>query len=150
MFKPQITEMRSGLERPMYVYPRDYVFLPRSIAMKNRITALTSILSVAVFCLGFAQASIAGEFDGTWRLKDSSGKPFEATLNTDGTATGTHNDTMKQGTWKEDNGAAVIQWNTGWTTRIAKKGHHYVKTAFKPGVSLTDKPTNTSSAKKMK
>ena len=91
---------------------------------------------------------MASEYEGSWMLNDTNGKPFEITLSKDGTATGTHKDTMKQGTWKEEDGAAVIHWNTGWTTRIAKEGDKYVKTAFKPGAPLTGTPTNSSEAKR--
>lgn len=55
---------------------------------------------------------------------------------------------MKHGTWKEADGAVLISWKTGWTTRIAKQGDKYVKTSFKPGTSITDTPTDTSEAKK--
>lgn len=100
--------------------------------------------------VGVSAAAMAGEYDGTWNLKDTHGKPFEVTLNGDGSATGTLENMSDQGTWKEEKGAAVIQWKTGWTTRIAKKGNKYVKTAFKPGTSLSDKPTSTSAAMKKK
>ena len=96
----------------------------------------------------FSSTVMAGQFEGTWLLDDTSGQPFEATFSKDGKASGTHGDAMKYGTWKDENGVAVIHWTTGWTTRIEKKGDHYVKTAFKPGTSMTDTPTNTSSAVK--
>jgi len=102
--------------------------------------------------LGFlvlAQASLAGEYDGRWELKDSWGKPFEVTLRPDGTADGTHNDAMKHGNWAEADGAAVIHWDTGWTTRIAHDGKAYVKTAYKPGTTPADKPTNRSDARRI-
>ena len=108
-----------------------------------------SVLMVGfMLFIGVSGSVLAGEYDGSWMLNDTNGKPFEVTLNKDGTASGTHNTSMKDGTWKEEDGAAVIHWNTGWTTRIAKQGNKYVKTAFKPGSSLSDKPTNTSDAKK--
>lgn len=97
-----------------------------------------------------AKSGFAGEYDGTWQLNDTSGKPFTAIFNKDGSASGTHGDAMKHGTWKEENGAAIIHWNTGWTTRIEKKGSQYVKSAYKPGASLSDTPTNTSAAVKEK
>lgn len=112
----------------------------------NFFTLITAIL----FLICFSNIVAAGEFEGSWILDDSNGKPFEATFSHDGKASGTHGDAMKHGTWKEENGAAVIHWTTGWTTRIEKKGDKYVKTAFKPGASLTGAPTNTSSAVKTK
>ena len=35
------------------------------------------------------------------------------------------------GTWKEEDDAAVISWTTGWKTKIIKQGDHYKKTAYK-------------------
>ena len=99
--------------------------------------------------LALAQASLAGEYEGRWELKDTSGKAFEVWLHPDGTADGTHNDAMKHGTWSEEAGDAVIHWSTGWTTRIARDGQGYVKTAYKPGTTPADKPTNRSDAKRL-
>lgn len=101
-----------------------------------------------VLMMGLTARVFAGEFDGVWTLDDTGGKPFTATLSADGTASGTHNTSLKHGTWKEDNGTAVISWTTGWTTIISKQGDKYVKAAYKPGIKLTDKPTNTSPAVK--
>ncbi len=107
------------------------------------------IITFSLF-MCFSNVTIAGEFDGSWILDDTSGNPFEAIFSLDGKASGTHGDAMKYGTWKEEDGAAVIHWTTGWTTLIKKSGDKYVKTAFKPGASLTGPPTNTSPAVKKK
>lgn len=117
--------------------------------MSTKFNKVSILLAVIALFIGVSSSVLAGEYGGSsWMLNDTDGKPFEITLSKDGTATGTHKDTMKQGTWKEEDGAAVIHWNTGWTTRIAKQGDKYVKTAFKPGASPSDTPTNTSEAKK--
>lgn len=102
------------------------------------------------FALAFSTsgAVLAGEFEGGWVLNDSNGKPFDVSLNADGTASGTHNDSMKEGTWIEVDDAAIIHWNTGWVTRITRQGDKYFKQAFKPGTSLSDNPANTSDAQK--
>lgn len=107
-----------------------------------RTALLTAIL------LFFSSGALAGDFDGTWLLFDSGKQPFEAVLAADGTASGTHGDAMKQGTWQEQDGAAVIHWDTGWTTRIYRHGDHFMKEAFRPGDDLTDRPANTSSAER--
>ncbi len=39
------------------------------------------------------------------------------------------------GTWKEDGNAAVITWDTGWTTKITKEGNQYKKPPVHPGLS---------------
>lgn len=118
--------------------------------MATKLNKVSVLLAVIAMCIGFSGNALAGGYGGKWMLNDTNGAPFEITLKKDGTATGTHKDTMKHGTWKEEDGAAVIHWDTGWTTRIAKDGDKYVKTAFKPGASLSDTPTNTSEAKKKK
>lgn len=107
-------------------------------------------LSTLGFTLGFSGNLLAGEFDGTWDLSDTQGKPYTAILSKDGTASGTHGDSMKHGTWSQENGAAVIHWKTGWTTRIEKQGDHFVKKAYKPGSVLTGKPDSVAPAVKQK
>lgn len=116
--------------------------------MITKFNKFSVLLTVIAIFIGISSSVIAGEYEDSWLLNDSHGKPFEAILSNDGTASGTHGNAMKHGTWKVENGAVVIHWNTGWTTRIEKKGDKYVKTAFKPGASLTDTPTDTSEAKK--
>lgn len=110
----------------------------------NKFAALLSVMLV----LGVCTNVFAGDYEGSWMLYDTHGGGFEATLSADGTASGTHGDSMKHGTWKEVDGAVVISWKTGWTTRIVKQGNQYVKTSFKPGTSITGTPTDTSEAKK--
>jgi len=104
-------------------------------------------VAAVVACFTLAAASIGAfagsEFEGTWAVKNTDGKPFEITLSADGNATATMENMA--GTWKEKDGTAVISWNTGWTTKIAKEGDHYVKTAFKKGES---EPANSSDAVK--
>ena len=100
--------------------------------------------------IGVSSISFAGEFDGTWFLNDTHGGSYEATLSLVGKASETHGDAMKHGTWKEENGAILIEWTTGWKTRISKDGDNYIKTSFKPGTTTSDTPTDISNAKKLK
>lgn len=115
--------------------------------MATKLNRFSALLSVALF-LGISSNVFAVGYEGSWMLYDTHGGGFEATLSPDGTASGTNGDSMKHGTWKEVDGAVVISWKTGWTTRIAKQGDKYVKTSFKPGTTITDTPTDTSEAKK--
>src|SRR5271169_6940450 len=68
------------------------------------------MMAAAVLALAMTTvaAIAASEFEGVWKVKDSSGKPFEITLSADGTATATRGKGM-QGKWKEESGAAVIK-----------------------------------------
>jgi hypothetical protein len=106
--------------------------------------------TVAALAAAFALATTAfaaGEFEGTWKVKDTKGKAFEIVLASDGKASSTHEKDMS-GTWKEEGGAAVITWTTGWTTKIAKEGTGYKKTAYKG--APTGDATNSSDAEKVK
>jgi len=88
-------------------------------------------------------------FEGVWKVKDTSGQPFEITLSSDGTAKATRGEGMT-GMWKEEGNTAVIVWNTGWTTKITREGTQYKKTAYRKGQALNTPPANTSEAEKAK
>jgi hypothetical protein len=108
---------------------------------------VTAAVVAGVTLVAASIVAFAGsEFEGTWAVKNTEGKPFEITLSADGKAAATMEN--MEGTWKEDGGVAVISWTTGWTTKIAKDGDHYVKTAFKKGEPLDGPPANTSDAMK--
>ena len=112
-----------------------------------KIKSLNTVL-VFIVSIVFSITLFAKGLGGSWVLADTSGKPFEVHLEKDGSASGTHGDSMKHGTWEDKDGKAIIYWDTGWTTVITKEGSKYVKKAFKPGDSITDTPTNTSDAKR--
>jgi hypothetical protein len=54
------------------------------------------------------------------------------------------------GTWKEEGNAAVITWDTGWTTKIIKEGNHYKKAAYRQGQASDAAPANSSDAERVK
>ena len=91
----------------------------------------------------------ASAFGGVWKVKDTAGQSFEITLSSDGVAKATRGEGMT-GTWKEEGMAAVITWNTGWTTKITQEGKQYRKTAYGKGQALEGPPTNSSDAEKTK
>jgi sporulation protein YlmC with PRC-barrel domain len=90
----------------------------------------------------------ASEFGGVWKVQDSNGKPFQITLSGDGSAKADRGEGMT-GTWKDEGGAAVIKWDTGWTNKITKEGNKYKKTAYEKGKPLEGPPTNSSDAEKV-
>ena len=102
------------------------------------------IVAVAALALT-AGASIAGGFAGTWKVKDTGGKDFQIVLAEDGTASADRSGEGMKGKWTEEGGAAVITWDTGWKTKIAKEGEGYKKTAYE---GETEK--NSSAAEKVK
>lgn len=94
-------------------------------------------------------ALAASDYVGKWKTTDTTGKAFEITLGADGTAKATQGDGLT-GTWKEAGGAAVITWSSGWTTKIAKDGAGYKKTAYDKGKPVDGAPTNSAAAEKVK
>ena len=84
--------------------------------------ATTAVLA-AVFAIAMTTFSslAASDFEGVWKVKDTAGQPFEITLSGGGAAKASRGEGMV-GTWKEEGKTAVITWNTGWTTKIAKEG----------------------------
>lgn len=115
--------------------------IPRSTAY-----ALATCLVLAIMSISASAASV---FEGVWTVKDTDGKPFEITLSADGSAKASRGEGMV-GTWKDDGSAAVITWNTGWTTKIMTDGNQYKKAAYGKGQLVDGKPSNTSDAEKAK
>jgi hypothetical protein len=115
--------------------------------LKHRLitTAVTAIF-VAVTSLTTLAASA---FEGVWKVKDTAGKPFEITLSNGGAAKATRGEGMI-GTWKEEGNAAVITWDTGWTTKIIKEGNQYKKAAYRQGQASDAAPANSSDAERVK
>ena len=90
---------------------------------------MSALAAAAALALTAGTSFAASEFVGVWKVKDSDGKAFQITLS-------------------EDGGAAVVTWDTGWITKIAKEGSGYKKTAFKKGAEPL--PKNSSDAEKVK
>jgi hypothetical protein len=119
----------------------------------NKIAKATGMILAAALALSIAACSPPApksDYVGKWKVSDTSGAPFEIVLVEDGTASADRSGEKIEGTWKEDGGAAVITWTQGWTTKIAKEGDGYKKSAWDKGVSMDSAPTNTSSAEKVK
>jgi hypothetical protein len=112
--------------------------------MRKPVMAVASAIFLGVTGLS---ALAASPFEGLWKVKDTAGHPFQITLSSGGAAKASRGEGMT-GTWKEEGDSAVITWNTGWTTKITRKGNEYVKEAFRKGQSLTAAPANTSDAEK--
>jgi hypothetical protein len=106
-----------------------------------------ALVAALVLAMASVTSFAASEFEGTWAVKNTKGQPFEIMLAADGKAKSTLPE-ADEGTWKEEGGVAVISWKSGWTTKIAKEGDKFVKTAFKKGAPLDGPPTNTSDAEK--
>ena len=119
----------------------------------HKIAKATTVVLAALLALAVTACTgpSSSEFAGTWKVADTAGKPFEITLGNDGSATANRSGEAMESTWKEEKGAVIISWKDGWTTKIAKgvEGDVYMKTAWDKGLSMDDRPTNTSSAEKV-
>ncbi len=95
---------------------------------------------------GFA----ASQFDGTWKVEDTKGNPFQITLSADCTAKADRAGEGLTGKWKEKKGSAVIKWDSGWTTKITKDGDQYKKIAYEKGKKpAAGEPSHSSNAEKV-
>lgn len=79
-----------------------------------------------------------GAFVGTYKTTDTQGQEMTITIDDDGSASGKRADETLDGSWKEEGNAAVITWSDNWTTKIAKDGDKYTKTAYKDGTQDGD------------
>jgi hypothetical protein len=127
-----------------------YYFEERKAMQKNfakvAAAALAAVFAIALTTLATLAAS---QFEGVWKVQDTSGMPFQITLSADGSATADRAGEGMTGTWKEEGGVAVIKWDTGWTTKITKDGNKYKKTAYEKGKPLDGPATNSSDAEKV-
>jgi hypothetical protein len=116
--------------------------------MIGKMTTAAAALAFAVAVAACGQNTSSSQYAGTYKTKDTAGGDFEITLAADGKASGTRGAEALTGTWKEDGGAAVIKWDSGWTTKIAKEGDAYKKTGYEKDASAA--PSSTSDAVKVK
>jgi hypothetical protein len=118
----------------------------RSIIARVAAAVVAAFLVVALTSVsGFA----ASDFEGVWTVEDTQGKAFRIRLSAAGKARAKREGEKMKGSWKDEDGTAVITWDSGWTTKIMKDGDTYKKVAFEKGAPLDGTPTNTSPAKKM-
>ena len=110
---------------------------------------VTSVLSAVflVLALYVSSALAATEFEGTWNTQDTKGNPMKITLSADGKATGDRAEEGLSGTWKGEGDSAVINWDSGWITKIIKQGDKFEKQAFEKG-DAAGSPIHTADAQK--
>ncbi len=101
---------------------------------------------IAVLATG---VSFAGDWAGKYQTEDTKGNAFSITLADDGKATGEKLGHVLNGTWQDEGEAAVIKWDTGWTTKLSSDGDHYKKTAYRAGTAMQDGPTHSIRAEKV-
>ena len=118
--------------------------------MTLKMSRLVSILIAGLFAVALTAASAfaASQFEGTWTTQDTKGNPLKITLSADGKATGDRAGEGLTGTWKPEGDVAVINWDSGWVTKLVKQGDKFQKQAFEKGASGT--PSHTAEAQKQK
>ena len=84
----------------------------------HKIAKATTVVLAALLALAVTGCSgpTSSEFAGKWKVADTADTPFEITLGDDGSATANRSGEGMEGTWKEENGAAIISWKSGWIT----------------------------------
>ena len=120
--------------------------------IKQVSSRLASVVIIALLALTFTAASTvaASEFEGAWLTQDTKGNPFKIILSADGKATGDRADEGLKGTWKAGGDAAVINWDSGWVTKIVKQGDKFQKQTFEKGSASGGAPTHSAEAQKQK
>ena len=112
--------------------------------MHRFLSKAAAILGAAVlaFVIAGCEAPSGGGSSavaGTYKTQDTQGNPMTINLSEDGSATGDRGDEKLTGSWKDEGGGAVmITWSDEWTTKIAKDGDTYTKTAYKNGTQDGD------------
>ena len=99
------------------------------------LTRTTAALAAIAFAITLTSAAgfAASGFVGKWKTTDTEGKQFTIWLSDDGKAKGDRANEGLSGMWKEEGSDAVITWDSGWVTKIAKDGDIYKKSAEKDG-----------------
>jgi hypothetical protein len=118
--------------------------------MSNPRSKLAALTAIFFACALIATSALAAsQFEGTWATQDTKGNPFKITLAADGKATGDRADEGLAGTWKAEGDSAVINWDSGWVTKIVKQGDEFQKQAFEKG-DVNSASTHTAEAQKQK
>ena len=115
--------------------------------------SLSKLATVALFAFALTVASdiaVAGtQFEGTWNTQDTKGNTLKITLSADGKATGDRAGEGLAGTWKAEGDSVMINWDSGWVTKIVKQGDKFQKQAFEKG-GASGPPTHSAEAQKQK
>ena len=103
----------------------------------SKAVAVFGAVALAFAIAGCDNPSADGDSDsafvGTYKTTDTTGEEMTITLDDDGSASGTRADESLDGSWKQDGDTVTITWSDNWTTKIAKDGDKYTKTAYKDG-----------------
>jgi hypothetical protein len=113
----------------------------------SRAAAIVAAAVIAVGLSGAAQA--ATDFVGTYRTTDTMGRPMQITLNANGRAWGHRPGEYMKGNWAAGKRYAVIQWTSGWSAKLVKRGDHFKKLAYAQGQGPKGRPISKALAIKV-
>jgi hypothetical protein len=112
------------------------------------ITSLKVFVVAGLIAVLSGSAAFAGDWTGNYMTEDTKGNAFRIMLSGDGKAAGEKDGHVLSGTWTNEGDAALINWDSGWTTKLSKNGDRYEKSAYRAGASTQDHPTHTTGAEK--
>jgi hypothetical protein len=88
------------------------------------------VAAVFAVALSIGTAQAAPDFTGKWMTTDTMGNPMQIDLYANGNARAIRPGERMTGRWAAGKKFAVINWTTGWTTKIVKRGHKFKKLAY--------------------
>ena len=103
----------------------------------------------ALLTMGAANAMGAEQSEtwvGSWRLVTPEKEPFFLRLKPDQSAVATGYDGQRlgdefQGTWREEDGRAVIRYHSGWVDILLRSGERATQLSYEPGRPLDGRPS---------
>jgi len=113
------------------------------------IKSIKICVAACIVALLTSSTGLAADWTGKYMTEDTKGNAFSITLSDNGTAAGSKRGDVLNGTWTNEGEAAVIKWDSGWTTKLSKDGDHYKKSAYRAGASMQEGPTHATSAEKV-
>jgi hypothetical protein len=107
-------------------------------------------LAALIVTVGLSSAALAAvDFTGKYATTDTTGKPMQIVLAPNGHAWGHRPGEYMKGSWAAGRRFAVITWNTGWSSKLVKRGDHFKKLAYAPGHAPKGKPVSKAYAVKV-
>jgi hypothetical protein len=107
-------------------------------------------LAALIVTVGLSSAALAAvDFTGKYATTDTKGKPMQIVLAPNGHAWGHRPGEYMKGSWAAGRRFAVITWNTGWSSKLVKRGDHFKKLAYAPGHAPKGKPVSKAYAVKV-
>lgn len=102
-------------------------------------------LLLALFLSSPTLAQSPSDFVGLWWVSHGDGAPLQLRVYQDGSAWSDY-PANNPGRWRMEEGRLICLWADDWKEVLQKQGGGWVKLGFKPGVELSEPPSNRSRA----